>query len=228
MVRVLRPTFRISPPGRLGPYVDATRLVQHGLAGGGRRGRRGTPRTGRRSPARPPGIIPAADSSCGTLRAGARKRGCLYLIAGFAPVRSRGNARAASDPLGSRYRSRRRSRGNVRLVRQGVRVHVHHHHPVVVVPGPQRPGLVPPPVLRLFGHPVHPPPAADDLLHVGGRAAQRHVKLGGRLRRNAAILTCRPATCSLPPAETVRRAFLAAWPGGANLSRKSCQVKMNK
>ena len=49
-------------------------------------------------------------------------------------------------------------------------------HPVVIYPGPQRPPLVPPPLLRPLSRPVDPPPPADDLLHVRRRAALRQVE----------------------------------------------------
>ena len=52
----------------------------------------------------------------------------------------------------------------------------HDQHPVLVHPCPQRPRLVPSPVLGLLGQAVHPPPGRHDLLHVGRRARQRHVQ----------------------------------------------------
>ena len=68
-----------------------------------------------------------------------------------------------------------------------------HHHPVLVHPRPQRPRLVPPPVLRLLRLAVHPPPRPHDLLHVGGGARRRHVQqvglgLGRRHPRDRAHL----------------------------------------
>ena len=50
------------------------------------------------------------------------------------------------------------------------------HHPVVVHPRPQRPLLLSPPLLRLLRHAIDPPPPADDLLYMRGRAAFRHVE----------------------------------------------------
>ena len=55
---------------------------------------------------------------------------------------------------------------------------LNYHHPVLVHPGPQRAPVLPALLVGLLGRAVHPPPAADDLLHVCGRAALRRVEQG--------------------------------------------------
>ena len=96
--------------------------------------------------------------------AGVRTRGALRIRAPVRPVRT---ARLVAGRL------QRPPHDRPHLRRQTA---PHHNQPVLVHPRPQRPRVVPPPVLRLLRQPVHAPPDPHDLLYVRRRARERHVQ----------------------------------------------------
>ena len=203
MVRVLRPTFRISPPGD-----SPDRAPKSGAPAGHH------PRGGQllRDPScrRPEARLPVLDRRlrAGTFpreRAGSLRPAWIQIplpqtFPRERPTRPSGRPRPRAPPPSRRRRPRSAATWS-------------------------RAAAGPPPV-----RPPGPPAASRGRSAPRGRpcrTAPRQVRRATAPKRGK-ILTCRPATCSLPPAETVRRAFLAAWPSGANLSRKSCQVKTKK
>ena len=222
MVRVLRPTFRISPPGD-----SPDRAPKSGAPAGHH------PRGGQllRDPScrRPEARLPVLDRRlrAGTFpreRAGSLRPAWIQIplpqtFPRERPTRPSGRPRPRAPPPDG---GRPPCRG---------RVH--------------RPMRTPPPPLS------HPPAAARTTVRAAPllrplRCRRRSPTLPrpapapGRTPPPAPAAAQRPLEASAglepPPsrrrrprsAATVRRAFLAAWPSGANLSRKSCQVKTNK
>ena len=182
-------------PQRIGPPLrDGRGHLVGGLPGRSLRAHR---RPGRRI-GRRRGAVASGAAASGAVASGAVASGAVASSTAASGAVASGPAARGSPPAAASDSRRRPRRLRPRIERRLQRPPQHgahlrrqpaadHDHPVVVHPGVEGARLVPPPVLRLLGRAVDPPPRADHLLDVRGGAGEGDVeqRLLGRGGRHA-------------------------------------------